>query len=122
MSRIEIQKMLEKFFALIDAQDFEKLIDFFTEDATLIFPGAPPCRGKKEIMGFYDEAKQQTSESEHVITKIIIDDTNAAVVIEGKVTQKDGRTIEFPDVNIFEIKDRKVYKVQVYLDTALFAE
>ena len=122
MSRTEIKNMLDEFFAVIETQDIEKIIDFFTEDAVLIVPGAPQYKGRKEIRKFYDEVLDPNSEVEHETTKTIIEGNDAAVVIEVKVTQKDGCTIEFPEANLFEIREGKVSKVAVFFDTALMGE
>mgnify|MGYP001467454420 CR=1 FL=1 len=86
---------------MIEAQEIEKIVDFFTEDVTVIIPGAPPYTGKKAIMGLYKEILAPNSEVDHVITKTIIDGKDAAVAVDVRIAHKDGRKTEFSAVNLF---------------------
>ena len=122
MLRTDFIKMLEAYLDLIEAQEIAKIVDFFTEDATIIIPGAPPYTGKKAIKGLYNEILDPNSEIDHVITKTIIDGKDAAVAVDVRIAHKDGRKTEFSEVNIFEVRGNKISRVQVFFDTPLVAE
>ena len=122
MSKSEIKKVLETFFASVDAKDIETVVSLYTEDATLIFPGDKPYQGKETIKQFYDESIDLFPETNHKIVKTIIEGNDAAFVIQATLKLTSGKTVEIPDVNIFEIKDNKIHKAQVYLDTALLTK
>ena len=118
MSRDDIEKELRVFYASVDAMDFDKALTYFTDDATFIFPGIPPMKGKEAIRAFYDEIKQNNTSMEHVLLKVIIDGNAAAFELLVKMTSKDGKTEEMLDVNIMELTGNKISKVQLYFDIA----
>ena len=122
MSRTEFIKLLETYLEAIESQDIEKIAEFFTEDATVIIPGAPPYKGKEAIMGLYKEILDPDSEIEHEIIKTIIDEKDAAVAVDVKIAYRDGRKTEFSEVNIFKVRGDKISRVQVFFDTPLAVE
>ena len=85
MSRTDFIKMLEGYLDAIEAHEIEKIVDFFTEDAIVIMPGAPPYTGKKAIMGLYNEILNPNSEIDQVNKKTIIDEKDAAVAVDIRI-------------------------------------
>ena len=119
MSKEEIKKVIENFFTVLDNNEFDKMGNLYTEDATVIEPGYPSTQGRENIVRFFREANKDFRKVEHIILKIIIDGDNVACVINSRPVLLDGSTVDIPDVNIFEMRNNRIYRQQVYFDTAL---
>ena len=119
MSKEEIKKVIETFFIVLDNNEFKKMGDLYTEDAIVIEPGYPVSKGRENIIRFFREANKDFRKVEHIIHKIIVDGNNAACVKHSRPTLHDESRVDIPDVNIFEMRNNKIHRQEVYFDTAL---
>jgi len=118
----EIKELLGDMFKAMDNGDVEKMLSFFSEDATFNFPGQPPAKGKEAIKGFFAGLGQQFKGLKHRLDKFIIKGDNVALEGMIKFTFPDGREVDSPFVDIFEMRAGKIHQYRVYLDTAALAK
>lgn len=82
MSESERNEVIDRFFDALDADEFDRLRDVFTEDATFA-AGDDPLSGIEEIITHYEE-NRTASNTDHRITRRVHDGDTACV--EGSVT------------------------------------
>lgn len=110
-------------FSAIDAQDTERFAGFLTEDGEFVFGSSPPVRGRaaaaEAVAGFFGSIASLS----HNVQKIW--QVPGSCVVEGTVryTRHDGREVELPFADIFDLDGELIASYKIYMDIApLFAD
>ena len=106
--------------AFIDSwhsMDVDKIMEFFTDDATYInIPIEPPNRGKKAIRRFARGFISKMSEVEFIVHHQI-EGPNGIVMNERTDRLNfNGKQIELPVMGVFELTDGKIKAWRDYFD------
>lgn len=102
MSAEQMRAVVERYYACVDADDIEGVLDLFAADAVYRRPGYEPLVGRDALADFYRHVRIISSGA-HVVTHLVCGDDSVAV--EGKFsgTLKDGSSseVEFADFFVF---------------------
>lgn len=69
---------VRSYYALVDAQDFDALVDLFAPTAVYRRPGYEPLEGRKALADFYG-GQRVIVEGRHAITELVAEGTKVAV-------------------------------------------
>jgi ketosteroid isomerase-like protein len=111
------EKTVERYFATMNAEEWEEFSSLWTEDALLTPVGARPRTGPGEITAFYsglftpwethwDQPTKEFTAHDGSIA--------SAVTFTGKTTF--GLEVSFDAVDLFEFRDGKICKLANYYD------
>lgn len=100
----DAEGLVRRYYELVDAGDLE-LLNTFHADATYKRPGYPEFRGHQALEAFYSGERIIESGS-HALNQMFVQGPQVAV--EGKFTGtlKDGRSVQLPFSDFFDLQDR----------------
>ncbi|MCL9818080.1 nuclear transport factor 2 family protein [Natronocalculus amylovorans] len=107
-----LRSILEEYYALVDANEYEKMYTLFSDDITYERPGSETIYGKDDFRRFY-EKERPLSDGSHSIDQILITENTAAV--KGHFSgRQNGKEVSFgfADFHVFDgkqITDRYTY-------------
>lgn len=98
------EAVIRRYYQLVDAGDLA-LLDTFHADATYKRPGYPEFRGHEELREFYS-GERVIDSGRHTLNQVFVNDAHIAV--EGRFTGilKDGRSVELPFSDFFDLQQR----------------
>jgi len=104
------------YFDAINAEDWDKLASLWTEDAELNVVAARPRRGRDDVLTYYPKALAPFPK--HHDDPVRISVAGDVVTVEIKFTGElaDGRPIEFDAVDVFDMRDGKLWKMSSWFD------
>jgi ketosteroid isomerase-like protein len=105
------------YFRSVDAEDLNALESLFSPDAILLSAGAGQRSGER-ILSFYRNVFLKYPEHRDVPSRILeIGDTVVAeILFTGR--SATGVRVEFPAVDIFDLRDGKILRLSQWIDTA----
>jgi ketosteroid isomerase-like protein len=113
---------LHELFASIDAKDTQRFLGFLTEDALFRYGSSSPVTGhpaiRAQVEQVFSSIRSCTHRLKHDWHLPGFD------ICQGEVTyvRLDGRSIDVPFCNVFEVRAEKIARYEVYLDpTPLFS-
>jgi ketosteroid isomerase-like protein len=110
-------KVVETYFRCVDGEDYDTLETLFHPDAVLMAAGGGERRGER-IMSFYRNVFKKFPVHSDAPTRILeIGDT---VLAEIHFTGRSatGVDVEFPAVDVFDLRDGKIVRLTQWVDTA----
>jgi ketosteroid isomerase-like protein len=113
---IRAPAVIRAYFNSINAEDFEQLATIWADDAELEAVGARPRRGCDEILEFYSGAFEPWSTHYDDPRRAVVAADLVVVQIVFKGTATNGKQIEFPAVDIFELKGAQIRKLSIWYD------
>lgn len=104
------------YFDSINAEDFDKLATLWVEDAELNVVAARPRRGRDDVLTYYPRALGLFPK--HYDDPVRISVAGDVVTVEIKFTGEmaDGRPVEFDAVDVFDMRDGKLWKMSSWFD------
>ena len=110
------RQVILDYFDAINTEDWDKLAGLWTEDAELDVVAARPRRGREDVLTYYPKALSMYPE--HWDEPVRISDAGDVVTVEIDFTGKmaDGTPVAFKAVDIFDIKDGKLWKMSSWFD------
>ncbi len=117
------KKIIEDFFKTIDfnkekATDLDTLMNYYAEDAIFQFASNPTLKGKGAIREALSGITSQFAEIEHVLHRFVIEGDLIALEATAKFKLPDGKAIDWPFADVFELKAGKITYHRVYADMA----
>ena len=109
-------------FRAIDAKRTDQFLQFLSDDATFRYANFPPAEGRAAIAEAVDQFFSSIESSRHEI-RMVLEQPHTAVC-QGDVhyVRRDGRTLTLPFCNVFQLRDDKIARYEIYIDPApLFA-
>ncbi len=104
------------YFDSINAEDYDKLATLWVEDAELNVVAARPRRGREDVLTYYPRALALFPK--HYDDPVRISVAGDVVTVEIKFTGEmaDGRPVEFDAVDVFDMRDGKLWKMSSWFD------
>lgn len=104
------------YFDAINTEDWDKLASLWTEDAELNVVAARPRRGREDVLTYYPRALAPFPQ--HYDDPVRISVAGDVVTVEIKFTGElaDGRPVEFDAVDVFDMRDGKLWKMSSWFD------
>lgn len=104
------------YFDAINREDFEKLASLWSDDAELRVVAARPRKGKEDVVGYYPKALAAYPEHHDEPKRISVagDVVTVEIAFRGRTTE--GRVVEFDAVDVFDLKDGKLWKMSSWFD------
>src|SRR5215510_3869710 len=120
MSPEVIARAIKDYFAALRAMDQEAWVSTFAEDAVSHDPyGAPPIVGHQKLREFFQTITGAFKEVGLTEKEIFIAGTGAAVKWTGSGTSKQGRSVNFEGIDVFEVNpEGKIQTLYAYWNPA----
>ncbi len=116
------QTQILKLFNAIDAMNPDAFVSFLTEDAEFRFGGYPSVHGRAGIFATVDGFWKSIGGSSHALVRHWVDGDHVALQGLVTYTRKDGRVVEVPFVNVFEMRGDLIHRYLIHIDnTPVFA-
>jgi len=112
----DIEKVVRKYFDLLNQERLEELLSVFHEEAEVKFPILPNFRGRTEIAKFYQGIIKNYPVHADIPTEIYVKGNRAAVEILFEGTFKNGKELRFTVVDIFQFEGNQIKQLQAYYD------
>ncbi|GAA1391615.1 nuclear transport factor 2 family protein [Kitasatospora putterlickiae] len=93
-----IQDAVHRYYALVDANRFDELVELFTTDATYERPGYRPLVGRGELTAFY-RGERVIADGRHVVDQLLTSGQDAVVrgSFAGTLKGGDAVSLRFAD-------------------------
>jgi hypothetical protein len=116
------QDRIHKLFQAIDAMNPDGFVSFLTEDAEFRFGSYPSVHGRAGIFATVDGFWKTIAGSQHALVRHWVDGNQVAVQGLVTYTRKDGRVVDVPFVNVFEMRGDLIHRYLIHIDnTPVFA-
>ena len=104
------------YFDAINAEDWDKLASLWVDDAELRVVAARPRSGREDVLTYYPRALAPFPK--HYDDPVRISVAGDVVTVEIKFTGEtaDGKPIEFDAVDVFDMRDGKLWKMSSWFD------
>lgn len=96
------EQLVRNYYTLVDAQDFDGLVELFAEEAVYRRPGYEPLVGRTNLAGFYG-GERVIVEGRHSVTELVADGNKVAVNGDFAGTLKDGKRAELRFADFFTL-------------------
>ena len=121
MSEEELKNVIREVHKAIAAQDMEKMLSFYSDDATIVNPEGT-FKGKAEIRRYWTWLYQQLSEVLTIEKEIIIQGNKAVHEYMYESTSLKGIKGSVPGVSMLQFENKKIKEVRSYLDRLMIAK
>ena len=112
MSRVET---VRSYYDLVDAGDYDRLVELFAEDVTYHRPGQPAIEGRAALREFY-ETGRPLSDGSHELADVVAGD-GAAVAVRGRFAgRQDGDRVAFGFADLHRFADGVIAERWTYTD------
>lgn len=110
----EIETTVREYYELVDAGDYEALVNLFAEDVRYERPGQGAITGRDELRTFYNEGRP-LEDGAHEIHDVVTTDDRAAV--RGQFTgDLDGETVTFDFADFHEFANGEIVQRYTFTD------
>ncbi len=105
---------VRRYYDLVDAGDYDALVDLFTEDVVYERPGQTTIEGRAALREFYEEGRPLSNGS-HELHAVVLDGDTVAVrgTFRG---EQDGETVELGFADFHEFADGAIARRDTYTD------
>lgn len=115
--------LVQRYFSSLNETRLDELGKVFAEDATLHFPTYEPIRGREAIQSFYTAVlKYYPKHFDNPVKFFFSEDGGIAVEIHFEGETIEGRPMVFDAVDVFQVENGKVKKLQIRYDSAKVAQ
>lgn len=108
--------VIDRYFHLMNNEQWDEFADLWADDAVLIAVGVPPRHGRDEIVAHYGRLFRAFTE--HLDTPTRVLECGDAVTVEVRFdgTTPDGRTVSFDAVDVFDVSDGRIVRLSNWYD------
>lgn len=107
-----------KLFQAIDSMSPDAFVSFLSEDAEFRFGSYPSVHGRAAIFATVEAFWKTIGGSSHHYVRHWVDGSHVALQATVTYTRKDGRVVEVPFVNVFELKNGLISRYLIHIDNA----
>jgi uncharacterized protein (TIGR02246 family) len=112
--------VVDRYFAAVNADDWAAVRDVFTPDAELHAVGAPPRRGREEIVAHFPQVLAALPVHHDEPTRVVV--AGSVVLAEIRFTGRNraGDEVVFDAVDVFDLTDdgAAIRRLSSWYDTA----
>ena len=107
---------LHALFESVDAKRTADFLSFLTDDALFRYGSNPAATGRIAIGTAVEQFFASIRSCSHRLTRFWED--RSSVVCQGEVqyVRLDGRSVTLPFCNVFELRDEKISRYEIYID------
>lgn len=112
---MQVKVPFPTFFQVVDSGNIPALTEFLAEDAVFRYGSQPPVQGRQAIFS-YMNALKTTVVTHHVALHSW--NHGDSLVVQGEVTfelPNQGNKV-LPFVDVFHLRDKKIYDYRIYID------
>lgn len=110
------------YFAAMSTLDADRMAAVFAANGILAYPGRPAVHGQVAARAFYHSITSAMTTAQAVSLDVFLADSGAAVKWQLEFTGKNGRTVRFDGINVFDITAQgEVEQLRVYYDASVLA-
>lgn len=111
---MEPESVARRYYELVDADEYDELVDLFSEDVVYERPGQPVIEGEAALREFYEEGRP-LSEGEHELHDVVVDGSTVAVrgTFRG---EQDGEPVELGFADFHEFDDGEISRRYTFTD------
>jgi steroid delta-isomerase len=110
------------YFAAMGALDSDRMAAVFAANGVLDYPGRPTVHGQAAARAFYQGVVGAMTTARAVALEVFPADSGAAVKWQLEFTGKNGRTVRFDGINVYDINEQgEVERLRVYYDASVLA-
>lgn len=114
-----MREVPDRYFAIVNAERWDKLEEMFAPQAELIAPGTRRRRGLEEIRDYYERSLAPYPEHEDRATRWICSGQTAVAEIAFTGRTREGVVISFEAVDVFDLdEDGRIVKLSSWYDSA----
>ena len=113
---------VRQLFQAIDSMSPEAFVSFLTDDAEFRFGNYPSVYGRDAIAATVDAFWKSIGGSSHTYERHWVDGDHVALQARVTYTRQDGKVVEVPFANVFEMRDGRIARYLIHIDnTPVFA-
>ncbi len=106
------------YFEAINAEDWDALAGLWEPDAELYPAGARPRHGREEIAAYYPRLLAVWTEHVDRPRRRITEADTVVVEIAFTGTTREGRSVAFDAVDVFDLAGPRIRRLSIWYDTA----
>ncbi|MHC1560988.1 nuclear transport factor 2 family protein [Actinomycetospora sp. C-140] len=113
-----------RYFAAVNAEDWDTIREVFAPDAELRTVGAPTRRGRDEITAHFPQVLAALPVHHDEPTRVVVAGTVVTVEIHFEGRTNGGAPVEFDAVDVFDLTDdgATITRLSTWYDTAAVAK
>ena len=115
----DVPQAIHDYFDAINSEDWDKLASLWTEDAELNVVAARPRKGRDDVLTYYPRALAPFPKHYDDPYRISVAGDVVTVEIEFTGEMADGRPVHFFAVDVFDMRDGKLWKMSLNAVTLL---
>lgn len=114
---------VDRYFAAVNAEDWDAIRELFAPDAQLRSVGAPTRTGRDEIAAHFPQVLAALPVHHDEVTRVAVAGTVVTVEIHFSGRTAEGRTVEFDAVDVFDLDESgtTIVRLSTWYDTAAVA-
>lgn len=109
----DVRTVVGAYFAAVDANDFDALLELFDDDIVYERPGYEPMRGKDRLRQFFTTERVIAS-GKHQIEDILAVGDKATAWGSFQGTSHDGNTLSEKFCDVYEFRNQRIYRRSTY--------
>lgn len=112
---MQVKVPFPTFFQVIDSGDLNALTEFLSEDAVFRYGSQPPVTGRQAIYNYMSLLKTSVVSHHQALHSWNHGDS---LVVQGEVTfdLPNHQNKVLPFVDVFHMRDKKIYDYRIYID------
>ncbi len=110
--------VVERYFAAVDAEDFEVLREVLHADVSLTACGSQPRQGSEAVIDLFGKIFERFPVHSDRPTRLICDGGTVVAEIHFEGRSATGVDVTFEAVDIFDVVDGRIVRLTQWLDSA----
>jgi ketosteroid isomerase-like protein len=107
-----------RYFDCLDAEDWVGMREIWTDDGELRAVGARPRSGIDDVIGYFSKLFTPWAEHRDAPTRVIVSGDTVVAEVTFTGTTRDGRTVSFDAVDVFDTRDGRIRRLSNWYDIA----
>ena len=116
MEEHEPRRIAERYFACLNADDWDGMRELWHPDGEWKAPGTPRRHGIDEVIGYYKRCFAPWPQHSDVPRRILVDGDVVVAEVEFRGVTTDGREISFDGLDVMDVRDGKIAKISNWYD------
>ena len=108
------EAIARRYYDLVDAGDYDALVELFTEDVVYERPGQATIEGREALRAFYEEGRPLSNGSHE--RDAVVPDGDTVAVRGTYRGEQDGETVELGFADFHEFDDGAIARRYTYTD------